>query len=167
VRAILLGGGTDLAALLHTFFARVGISLEIIDSEQRLLRMVEQVAPGDFLLFDCSTAVPRDLVECAGLLLRAAVPPTLPSLSPREQEVLALLTQGNSDTWIATSLNLSPGTVKRYVARIKDKWGLATRSEVRSAGLRMTRHPRLSPEGQGRLASSNGVLWMTMGDRTG
>ncbi|VTU26923.1 ATP-dependent transcriptional activator MalT [Variovorax sp. PBL-H6] len=51
-------------------------------------------------------------------------------LSPRELEVLALLTHGQSNKLIARTLDLSPHTVKRHVARILDRLDLASRMQA-------------------------------------
>ncbi|PNG52413.1 MULTISPECIES: LuxR C-terminal-related transcriptional regulator [unclassified Variovorax] len=51
-------------------------------------------------------------------------------LSARELEVLALLTQGQSNKLIARTLDLSPHTVKRHVARILDRLDMASRMQA-------------------------------------
>ena len=51
-------------------------------------------------------------------------------LSARELEVLALLTAGQSNKLIARSLDLSPHTVKRHVARILDRLDLVSRTQA-------------------------------------
>lgn len=56
----------------------------------------------------------------------------LPELTPRELEILALLSAGESNDDIAAALVLSPGTVKTHVHRILTKLSVADR---RRAGL--------------------------------
>lgn len=51
-------------------------------------------------------------------------------LSAREEEVLRHLAQGRTNAEIAGMLNLSVKTVETYRARIKDKLGLAKRSDI-------------------------------------
>ncbi len=51
-------------------------------------------------------------------------------LSPREAQVLELLAAGHSNKHIARALELSPHTVKRHVANILDKLGLASRGQA-------------------------------------
>ena len=63
-------------------------------------------------------------------------------LSPREAEVLDLIAAGASNKHIARTLELSPHTVKRHVANILDKLGLASR--VQAAAWHHTR-PTGSP----------------------
>ncbi|MBL8304373.1 MAG: tetratricopeptide repeat protein, partial [Ideonella sp.] len=51
-------------------------------------------------------------------------------LTEREDEVLGLMAQGQSNKHIARTLGLSPHTVKRHVANIMDKLGVATRTQA-------------------------------------
>lgn len=51
-------------------------------------------------------------------------------LSAREAEVLSLMARGMSNKLIARELDLSPHTVKRHVAHVLDKLGLASRSQA-------------------------------------
>jgi LuxR family maltose regulon positive regulatory protein len=51
-------------------------------------------------------------------------------LSPRELEVLVHMAAGDSNKLIARALDLSPHTVKRHVANILDKLGLASRGQA-------------------------------------
>jgi LuxR family maltose regulon positive regulatory protein len=51
-------------------------------------------------------------------------------LSAREREVLALIAAGDSNKVIARALDISPHTVKRHVANILDKLGLASRGQA-------------------------------------
>jgi len=57
-------------------------------------------------------------------------------LTPREQEVLALVASGMSDGEIATSLVISKKTVSVHVANIKAKLGASSRVEVATIVLR-------------------------------
>lgn len=51
-------------------------------------------------------------------------------LSEREREVLEALAEGHSNKLIARALDISPHTVKRHVANILDKLGLASRGQA-------------------------------------
>lgn len=66
------------------------------------------------------------------LATRPANAPPLPvdSLSERQLEVLRLIGQGRPTSQIADELHLSIKTVEGYVARIKEKLGLATANEL-------------------------------------
>ena len=59
-----------------------------------------------------------------------ARPAGLAALSPREAEVLARIAAGDSNKLIARAFDLSPHTVKRHVANILDKLGLASRGQA-------------------------------------
>ncbi|MFY9512319.1 MAG: LuxR C-terminal-related transcriptional regulator, partial [Rubrivivax sp.] len=73
--------------------------------------------------------------------LRGAAPATAAAatggelLSSREREVLERIAAGDSNKLIARALDISPHTVKRHVANILDKLGLASRGQA-SAWLR-------------------------------
>lgn len=51
-------------------------------------------------------------------------------LSVREREVLEMIAAGDSNKLIARALDISPHTVKRHVANILDKLGLASRGQA-------------------------------------
>jgi DNA-binding CsgD family transcriptional regulator len=61
------------------------------------------------------------------------------NLTPREQEVLALVASGMSDGEIATSLVISKKTASVHVANIKAKLGASSRVEVATIALRERR----------------------------
>lgn len=65
--------------------------------------------------------------------------PTLPAniLSDREQQVLKFVAQGYSSQQIAKRIFVSVKTVETYRARISDKLGLRTRSELVRYAIRM------------------------------
>ena len=51
-------------------------------------------------------------------------------LTPREEQVVALVAEGLGNRQIAIELNLSEHTVKKYLFRIFDKLGISTRVEL-------------------------------------
>jgi DNA-binding NarL/FixJ family response regulator len=53
-----------------------------------------------------------------------------PILTPREEQVVALVAEGFSNREIALELNLSHHTVKKYLFRIFEKLGISTRVEL-------------------------------------
>ena len=83
-------------------------------------------------------AVARGLVVCdaalvAGLLPARQQPPLISSaeaLTPREQEVLALLAEGLPNKTIADRLHISEHTVKFHVNAILSKLGAQSRTEA-------------------------------------
>ena len=56
--------------------------------------------------------------------------PTVPRLSPRQEEILTALAKGLTNHDIALQLNLSNDVVKEYVANILHKLGAANRTEA-------------------------------------
>jgi DNA-binding CsgD family transcriptional regulator len=68
--------------------------------------------------------------------LRPEAPAEGAALSPRESEVLALLTDGASNKVIARRLGLSFHTAKAHVAAVLAKLGAASRAEAVAIGLR-------------------------------
>lgn len=61
---------------------------------------------------------------------------TVPGLTARESEVLALLAEGLKDREIAERLTISPHTVHRHVANILTKLGVSSRAAAVAHGVR-------------------------------
>jgi DNA-binding NarL/FixJ family response regulator len=57
-------------------------------------------------------------------------------LTPREEQVVALVAESLSNRDIAHELNLSEHSVKKYLFRIFDKLGISSRVELSSTPLR-------------------------------
>ena len=125
------GRSADARALLHGVLAR----------------LAGERAPGQALLPGPAVLAPlaaSGLVEGAALqqldellqlarTMRGAPPPAPASdgpLSTREREVLERIAAGDSNKLIARTLDISPATVKRHVANILDKLGLASRGQA-------------------------------------
>ena len=51
-------------------------------------------------------------------------------VTPREEQVVALVADGLSNRQVAAELGLSEHTVKKYMLRIFDKLGISTRVEL-------------------------------------
>jgi DNA-binding NarL/FixJ family response regulator len=94
-----------------------------------LLQAVRVVARGDALL---SPSVTRRLID--DLATRPEPPPapgrTLPGLTEREREVMALVAGGLSNDEIAARLYLSPLTAKTHVSRIMTKLNARDRAQL-------------------------------------
>lgn len=98
-----------------------------------LIHAVRTVARGDSLL---SPVVTRTLIGRYAERLRPAGAPASPErdrlkvLTPRELEVLLLISDGLSNAEIAGKMVLSPETVKTYVSRILTKLDLRDRVQA-------------------------------------
>ncbi len=60
-----------------------------------------------------------------------------PHLTPRQEDVLALVVQGKSNKEIARALNLGPGTIKVHLAALFRNLGVANRAAAAVAGSRL------------------------------
>jgi DNA-binding NarL/FixJ family response regulator len=67
-----------------------------------------------------------------------------PALTPREREVLALITRGYSNSQIATELVITRGTAQNHVAHILGKYGCRSRGELIARFVPVGNHARLS-----------------------
>ena len=105
-----------------------GFLLKDVPAEQ-LVAGVHVVARGDALLAPSVTR--RLLEEFARTTPEAASPPpALDELTPRELEVLQLISRGMSNAEIAAELIVSETTVKTHVARVLMKLGLRDRIQA-------------------------------------
>jgi DNA-binding NarL/FixJ family response regulator len=98
---------------------------------EEIAAAVQIVASGEALL---APAVTRAVIE-EFARQSPAPPPTTPptavsTLTPREQEVLALLARGLSNPEICRELVISEATAKTHVARILQKLGLRDRVQA-------------------------------------
>ena len=73
----------------------------------------------------------EDVVDLADQLAHPPVSPVLyPELTPREREVLALVSQGHPDRKVARLLGMTPGTASKHVGNLLGKLGLRNRVEL-------------------------------------
>jgi DNA-binding NarL/FixJ family response regulator len=118
----------DLA--IHAFRAGARGIFTITDSNLRLLcRCIARVAAGQIwanteqlnYVMDLISEVPSlRVINSAGISL----------LTPREEQVVALVAEGLSNRLVAGELNLSEHTIKKYLFRIFEKLGISTRVEL-------------------------------------
>ena len=92
------------------------------DSAQ-LASAIEAVAAGE-------SVIDAKVVEVLVAARERAPRPALAGLTPREQEVLAEIAQGKSNTAIATSLVLSKRAVEKHIHSIFSKLGLTEAEDV-------------------------------------
>ena len=91
-------------------------------SARDLVTALEAVHAGDVVISD----VPARARTAAGL----DWPGRSEGLSDRESEILALITQGMSNSQVAELSFLSPNTVKSYIRTIYRKIGVASRTQA-------------------------------------
>jgi NarL family two-component system response regulator LiaR len=56
--------------------------------------------------------------------------PLWPPLTPREMEIAELLAQAKTNPEISKTLDIAPGTVKKHVTHILNKWNMKNRTEI-------------------------------------
>jgi len=118
VATALRHGGVTLLAELVAADWRGALDAHGLAVLQRWLALVRQLRGGT------SPAATAEMPSAA------APPAGVQPLSEREQEVLQRIAVGDSNKLIARQLDLSPHTVKRHVANILDKLGLASRGQA-------------------------------------
>jgi DNA-binding NarL/FixJ family response regulator len=103
---------------------------------EEIVRAVQTVAHGDGLF---AGSVVERITRHLASGGRASGPSPFPELTQREREVLELMAQGHSNTYIADHFVLSLKTVRNHVSNILAKLGTSTRAEAmvkaRQAGL--------------------------------
>lgn len=100
-----------------------GYLLKTAEPEE-LCQAIRQVASGQAVL---SPEVTAAVMQAAG---RSQSHESQVSLSPREREVLAKLAQGATTAEVATTLVISPSTVKTHIHHILEKLGASNRAEA-------------------------------------
>lgn len=95
-----------------------------------------------------AAVAPRTFL-CTGLaaaMMRRASSPSTPTLSAREEEVLALLAEGLGTGEIANRLYLSESTAKTHITHIYQKLGAANRAQALVTAMRMGLLDHLAPQ---------------------
>ena len=98
-------------------------------SKSDMLRAIRGVAGGAAII---SPTIARRMMSYFKQLETKAAAYAFPELTPREHEVLALMTQQHSSREIAESLSLSLMTMRNYVSNIFAKLQLADRTGASS-----------------------------------
>ncbi len=120
----LLCGTKVLVELFPTHFDLPEASVEVLTLSARLLDMIvafPAVAPANRWGDRLALRKPSDAEE---------PPSSSGTLTPREREVLALLTQGLTNAEIASTLGTATNTVRHQVASIMEKMAAANRTEL-------------------------------------
>lgn len=134
----ILATDTDARVLILTTFdlddyvfeaLRAGASGFVLKDEppEQLLGAVRTIAAGDALL---SPSVTRRVIRRFATVRRQALPAAVAELTPRELEVLRLITRGLSNAEIGAELFISDTTVKTHVTRLLQKLDLRDRAQA-------------------------------------
>jgi DNA-binding NarL/FixJ family response regulator len=103
---------------------------ELTDSSFRMLcKCIQRVHQGQIWINSEQIAY---LIEAIALApgMRVVNSKGIKLLTPREEQVVALVADGLSNRYIALELGLSEHTIKKYLFRIFDKLGVSTRVEL-------------------------------------
>jgi DNA-binding NarL/FixJ family response regulator len=99
--------------------------------DDSLFRVIRRVRAGSVAFCDAAT------LKVFEILRGLAVQPALGApLTPREQEVLALMTKGANNAEIAGQLVISENTVKTHVSHVLEKLDMRNRSDLIAWGRR-------------------------------
>jgi DNA-binding NarL/FixJ family response regulator len=130
VAKVLLVESYDRELVCNAFRSGVRGIFCISDAHFRLLcRCIQRVAGGQIWANTEQMAFLMDLIaEVPSLRVLNSRGEQL--LTPREEQVVALVAEGLSNRETARELNLSEHTVKKYLFRIFDKLGISSRVEL-------------------------------------
>jgi DNA-binding NarL/FixJ family response regulator len=144
------GDGLRVAAELRDRYPELGIVVLTSNTEDDVMFRALETGVSAFV---CKTAPNVEVLAAirhasvaacsftatglAGALGRRSSATAGLTLSPREQQVLALLTDGLSVPAIARTMFVSPSTAKTYVARLYEKLGACNRAQAIMTALRL------------------------------
>lgn len=74
IRGTLWAESSDVTALLRVAFELAGIGFRPVKSAEDLLTAAAAAEAGDFVLIDCSRAMPEDIARCMRVVTQVAVP---------------------------------------------------------------------------------------------
>ena len=146
-----LGDGSGIDLVRHIRAERPDAGLVICtmyDKDDYLLAALEagasafvlKQAPADQVVSAARRAVAAPMAfTAAGLaeaMRRRLAPPTI-QLSPRETEILALLTLGMSVVQVSQQLFVSSSTTKTHMAKLYEKLGAANRTQAVMTAVRL------------------------------
>ena len=120
-KILLLAGWTDMELIREVYLLGVeGIALKTQPPEVLLALVKSLISPiGGETMKPYESSMPKPY--------RAAWPT---SLTPREQDIVQLVTQGLSNKEIADHLRVSPITVRHHLTSIFSKFGVANRQKL-------------------------------------
>lgn len=130
IAKVLLVDTSNRELVVSAFRSGVRGIFTITDSNLRLLcKCLTRVAAGQIWASTEQLNFVMDLVSEVPSL-RVVNSAGDPLLTPREEQVVALVAEGLGNREIARELNLSEHTVKKYLFRIFEKLGISTRVEL-------------------------------------
>ena len=118
--------GSDTRVLIVTTFARPGYLQRALQAG--VLGYVLKDAPSEELADAVRRVAQGQRATASELAETAGSAPVV--LTARERDILRLVEEGKSNKEIARLLNLSPGTVRNYLAEATQKLGAANRIEA-------------------------------------
>ncbi len=143
------GSGIEAAAKLRADSSTLGIVvLTMYAGDEQLFAALEagasafvpKDAPAEAVLSAARYAVNSPLsfsaADLAAAIARRMNPQT-PRLSPREQDVLRLLAEGQAVASIGRTLYISESTAKSHISKIYEKLGAANRAQALMTALRL------------------------------
>lgn len=130
IPTVLLADSVDRDLVISAFRAGARGIFPVIDASLRLLcKCLICVAQGEIWASSEQLNYVMDLIsEVPSLRVLDSRGTSL--LTPREQQVVALVAEGLSNRQVAMELNLSEHTIKKYLFRIFEKLGISTRVEL-------------------------------------
>lgn len=135
-QVIMLTSYADEEALFSAILAgAAGYVLKEIGTSD-LVKAIRTVAEGKALLDPAMTQKVLDRLRRGRELLKDE---RLARLTPHEERILSMITEGKTNREIAADLHLAEKTIKNYVSSILSKLGVARRSE---AAAYLVRHSR-------------------------
>jgi DNA-binding CsgD family transcriptional regulator len=120
---------------------RLDVEPELIELLERLFNLVNDSRPATAILHrggPCAdrSGEPAEVVlqletqDATYLVIKCPIDPERATLSPREQEIVRLVSTGHPNKAIARKLDISQHTVNTHVRRIFDKLGVSSRAEM-------------------------------------
>jgi len=104
-----------------------------------MLKSIRAVAEGEALFGPAIATRLLSFFDKNPMPLDESLPPPFPDLTEREQEILAFIARGNTNTEIAEQLSISLKTVRNHVSNIFNKLQVTNRAQAairaRDAGL--------------------------------
>jgi DNA-binding NarL/FixJ family response regulator len=136
--------GVDLIGRIHAAYRDLPVLVLTMHADPHLARRALEAGALGYLTKDCSSELLMDAIHrvssghgyvdpsLSALLIRPdlAVAEPIEQLSARERQVLLALVQGKGVSDIASDLQLATNTVSTYKARLMEKLGQGSMSEL-------------------------------------